>query len=179
MKIEKIAPEFRPSLGEMFFLDTNVWLYLFYPQSSHVAQPIIDLYSNLFKTIAGEEIQTNLVQMSEIINTIIRAEFRVHQEKGGQESFKQFRESTVGQKARDEAKNIVTIILKHATLRDGSFAPDKLNEMIALCDKADFNDIYFFKYAEKHKLTLVSHDFDFRELDGKVRLISANKNYFK
>lgn len=178
MKIERIRNDFRPSFNEMFFLDTNVWLYLFYPQSSHVAQPVIDAYSNFFKAIAGGEIQTNLIQMSEIINTILRAEFRVYEEQGGQDKFKAFREGSEGQKARNEAKSIVTVILKHATLRDGSFTPEQLEGIVALCDKADFNDIYFFRYAEKLKLTLVSHDFDFNMLDGEVRVLSVNRKYF-
>ncbi len=179
MKINRLTSDFRPSLGEMFFLDTNVWLYLYYPHFSKNDQRLADLYSAFFAKVAAEPIQTNLVQMSELINSVIRAEFRIYQEGGKTISFKQYRETGHGKNAMAQAHTITSNILKSATLRSGIFTPDELKVMVLKCDKADFNDIYFAHYCMKQKLTLVTNDFDFNACDEDIVVLTANKRYFR
>lgn len=179
MKINPIEADFRPSLNEMFFLDTNVWLYLYYPQDAAAAKKLIDIYSTFLATIGSGSIQTNLVQMSELINTILRTEYRIYTEQGNRLSFKGFRETDAGNEAMLKTKEIAISILRLAQLRDGSFSPEELKAMVLKCDVADFNDIFFAHYCQKAKVTLVTHDFDFAALDIDVNVLSANMRYFK
>ncbi len=179
MKINRLESDFRPSLGEMFFLDTNVWLYLYYPHFSKNDQRLADLYSAFFAKVASEPIQTNLVQMSELINAVIRAEYKVYQAQGNRISFKEYRECDHGKNALGQAHTIVSNILKSATLRSGVFTPDELKAMVMKCDKADFNDIYFAHYCLRQKLTLVTHDFDFNASDESIVVLSGNSRYFR
>lgn len=178
MKILPIKSDFRPSHNQLFFLDTNVWLYLYYPQGSRRAQKEIATYSDFFGKIASEPIQTNLVQMSELINTIMRAEYRVYSESVNRVSFKDFRSSDSGKDAMKISKDIATAILKIAELRDGIFSPEELKSMVNDCDKADFNDIYFAYYCRKLSFTLVTHDFDFAGIEMDINLLTGNSRYF-
>lgn len=163
----------------MFFLDTNVWLYLYYPQDSTIAKGLIEKYSAFLTKIASGVIQTNLVQMSELINTILRAEYRIYCEQGNRKKFKDYRETSEGRAAMSKAKDICAAVLKLAQLRDGSFNPEELKAMVLECDKADFNDIFFAHYCRKMKTTLVTHDFDFAGIDMDIAVLSANSRYFK
>lgn len=178
MKISRIDADYRPSFNEMFFLDTNVWLYLYYPQDSSIAKRLIDRYSAFLAKIGAGSIQTNLVQMSELINTILRAEYRIYTEQGNGSSFKAYRDTDDGKAAMLKAKAICTSILKLADLRDGSFSPDELKAMVLKCDLADFNAVFFAHYCKKSKTTLVTHDFDFAAIDMDIPVLSANSRYF-
>lgn len=179
MRIRPITADYRPSFNEMFFLDTNVWMYLYYPHYSSDAKRSTDSYSGFLSKIGIGSIRTNLVQMSELINTILRAEFRIYSAKGNSLTFKEFRAMTEGKSAMSKTKDICEAILKLAHLHDGSFNPDELKSMVMKCDRADFNDIFFADYCRKSNLTLITHDFDFAGIDMDISILSANSRYFE
>lgn len=73
---------------------------------------------------------------------------------------------------------ITSQILKQTDLVSGVFNAEEMKRIASECDKADFNDLYFIRLAEKQSLNIVTHDFDFRAAkDFSFNIISANTNY--
>lgn len=175
------AANFSPSRSSKFFLDSNVWMYLNFPQHSDVAKQIIDSYSDFFDKIISKGclIETNIVQISELVNLILHLEF-VEAKKLNkfQGNFKSFRASDLAGKALLHAKTLSDQIVKCSTLRDGVFGVDELKEIVAECDKADFNDLFFAKFCIKEDAILVTHDFDFKAIDTDIKVVSFNRKYF-
>lgn len=182
MKMETTI-NYNCQITDKFFIDSNVWLYLYYPQSSNVSDKIINEYSEIFAQIKRKQllISSNMIQFSEIINTIINIEFRLYKEKTKKFSIslKEFKKQDEFKETLQNAKTITERILTNVHLRDGIFNESELKNIVLQSDKADFNDIYFVHFCKKEKLHLISHDFDFNALDNTVKLISANKKFGK
>lgn len=171
----------RITRGDKIFLDTNIWHYLYYPQNGSRNERFCDIYSTFLGKILEQKclIFTNILQISEIANLILRTEFKTAQKKAGQNiDWKEFRSSDDGVIALINAKTIVENILRYATPVDGMFNSEELSSIAKSCDKADFNDIFFSHFCVKQSSILVTHDFDFSEFTSGVQVISANKKYF-
>ena len=179
MKTEEIS-QYQIKLSDQFFFDSNVWLYLYYPQSG-ITQKQINAYSNFLDSILSKNklLVTDLLQISEVVNVIISAEYRDFRNKGNHSiSLKDWKASDKFQPALDTAKLITSRILKQTDLVSGVFNAEEMIQMVSECDKADFNDLYFIRLAEKQSLNIVTHDFDFRAAkDFRFNIISANTNY--
>lgn len=170
---------FNPNYSHKFFFDSNVWLYLLFPQLSDISQRHINNYSEFFSKIKQKDclIETNFVQMSELINVLLQNEFKSIKKINHSLKFKEFRNSKEGEKALDNAKILTSFVLKSATLRNGNFNSEELKTMVENCDKADINDIYFASHCLKEQAILVTHDFDFNALKSNLQIISANPKY--
>lgn len=171
--------DFNPNFSQKFFLDSNVWLYLIFPQHSNIAQKHINNYSDFFSKIKQKQclIETNIVQMSELVNLLLQLEYRKNKKVNNQLTFKEFRNNSQGKTALEEAKTLTSFILKFTTLRSGNFNSEEMVKMVENCDKADLNDIYFASHCIKEDAILVTHDFDFNALEKNIKIISANPNY--
>lgn len=173
--------EFKIAYNHKFFIDSNVWLYLFYPQSSRISKGIIESYSDFFKRVIEREclVQTNLIQLSEIINTVLQIEFKEHKtiSRNHSISFKAFRMTPEGSGAINKAKTIVQQITRHSHVLSGIFGHPEILELIDNCDKADFNDLYFYQFCVKQDLILVTHDYDFSAILSEIQILSANNKF--
>lgn len=174
--------EHKVGIQTKYFIDTNVWVYLFYPKSNSVTTKIAQQYADLFAKITakGNLIFTNLIQFSELINVIINTEFyhakRINKFNG---SPKDFRKTPEFKTALKTAKLISEKVLKQTTLQSGTFNDNEMKEIVAACDKADFNDLYFVAFAEQKNLEIITHDFDFNAVEEfSNSIITANNRYF-
>lgn len=180
MKIEK-AHHFEPRFNHKFFFDSNIWLYLLYPQFNLKATGYIKRYSSFANKVFNKDclILTNLIQVSEMINVILNKEYKIATEKGFSGSNKAFRDSDAGKIALEEAKVFVDQVMKSSTMQSGIFTPDEMKDLVSKCDLADFNDLYFALFCQKQDCIMVTHDYDFRALDTfPIEVLSSNQNYF-
>lgn len=172
---------FEPSnLKHTFFLDSNVWLYLLFPQHSNIASGLIKKYSALFEKIISKDciIITDVIQISELVNLILRIEYKKYIASSKSAiDFKKFRTIPEGVKALADAKILIHSITKSSTLLSGIFNSEELKKMAESCDKADFNDIFFASFCQKKDAILVTHDFDFNALNSGLNILSANASY--
>lgn len=177
----KSLKDFKPKHNSKLFFDTNVWLYLYYPQFSEVSKTIIERYSNLFNEILNKDclIITDMIQMSELINLTLQLEYKAYCKKNSYLKFKDFRDKNEYKDALESAKNFSANILKSVTLRGGIFTPEELKTIVNNCDRADFNDIYFAQFCYKENAILITHDFDFNALDVEVELYTCNNRYLQ
>jgi predicted nucleic acid-binding protein len=178
MKAKSIT-ELKPNFNSRFFLDTNIWLYLYFPQNTSIAEHIIDNYSKTFDEIVAKKcmIITDMIQMSEIINLVLRIEYNQYLKINSKISFKDFRDTTEYKNALTSAKTITTNIIKNTTLRSGIFSADDLGKIVQKCDQADFNDIYFTHLCLKEEASIITHDFDFKAISGNLNIFTFNKKY--
>ncbi|MBN8697687.1 MAG: hypothetical protein J0L87_14240 [Bacteroidetes bacterium] len=177
----KTIEGFEPSnFSHSFFLDSNVWMYLIFPQHSTIAEKHIKNYSSLFEKIKKKDciIFTDIIQISELVNLILRIEYKKYLKANScRIEFKEFRMLDAGKKALMSAKTLIQIITKSATISSGVFSSEELKVMANDCDKADFNDVFFANFCQKKKAILVTHDFDFNALKVDLEVLSANENY--
>lgn len=172
--------DFKPNFTHKFFLDSNVWFYLIFPQYSKVGNQIISKYSSLYDKILdkGLLIETTILQISELVNLILRVEFKEFCIKTGSNiKFKDYIKSSEGENSLLNAKMLVNKILKCSTIRQGNLNE---REMVTIMDHihlADFNDMCFARHCEKENSILVTHDFDFKALNQSIEIVSANENY--
>jgi hypothetical protein len=178
MKAKSIT-ELKPTFNSKFFLDTNIWLYLYFPQYTSVSKNIITNYSNFFDEILSKEcmIVTDMIQMSELINLVLRIEFNTLKNDSPSLTFKEYRDTTSYLNALSIAKTLSSNILKCATLRSGIFNAEELKVMVENCDQADFNDIYFANFCSKENAILITHDFDFNAIKTNIALFTINGKY--
>jgi len=183
MKINVVnANDFKPNRTQKFFLDSNVWMYLFFPQHSSIANRIIDKYSHFFNSIVKSDclIETNILQISELVNLILHLEFKEARKRNVfTGSFKEFRNSNFAISALTNAKVLTDKIIKCSTLRDGIFGVNALQVIVASCDKADFNDLFFAEFCKNENAILVTHDFDFKAVQKEIQVVSFNSNYYE
>lgn len=177
----KNLKDFKAKHNSKLFFDTNVWLYLYYPQHSQVSKTIIDRYSSLFSEVLSKNclIVTDMIQMSELINLTLQLEYKAYCKKNPYLSFKEFRDKNEYKEGLQNAKDFSTNILKTVTLRGGIFTPEELKTIVNKCDRADFNDIYFAQFCYKENAILITHDFDFNALDVEVELYTCNGRYLE
>jgi predicted nucleic acid-binding protein len=174
--------DFKPKFSEKFFLDTNVWMYLFYPQNSSISKKKIQEYSTLFEFIVDRAflIESNIVQISEIINLFVKLEFDDFKKKNPSSlSLKDYRDSEEGNETRKKAEILVKSIARVATIRSGNLSDSDIQNIVSKINKADFNDICFAFHCNKEKATLLTHDFDFGAIEGDFTIVSGNEKYFK
>jgi uncharacterized protein YpiB (UPF0302 family) len=119
-----------------------------------------------------------MIQMSELINLILQIEFKNYCKKNSYLDFKEFRErNSEYLDALKNAKDLAESILKTTTLRGGIFTPEELKNIVSMCDRADFNDIYYAQFCLKEKAILITHDFDFNAIDFDIELYTNNLKY--
>jgi hypothetical protein len=171
--------ELIPRANSKFFFDTNIWLYLYFPQFSQIPQPIIARYSNFYSAVRsiGSLIVTDMIQMSELINLVLHLEYRVFLKSNNYISFKEFWAKPEYKNALQNAKIISESIMKATTFRGGIFSNEDLKRIVSKCDLADFNDIYFSEFCAKENAVLITHDFDFNALETGVELFTYNNRY--
>ncbi|KYG71760.1 PIN domain-containing protein [Roseivirga ehrenbergii] len=180
MKIELIK-KFKPKASQVFFFDSNIWLYLLYPQGNLMAQSYIKTYSEFSDKILRNHcsVVTNIIQISEIINVVIKQEYNIYNRKGGELNFKNFRDSKEGKTSLIKAKTLIDQLIRITQIQSETLTDSEIRLIVNQCDCADFNDVYFAKFCEKQNAILVTHDFDFKALNHiSITTLSANQKYF-
>lgn len=183
MKHKIIIPNsFKPTFNHKFFLDTNVWFYLQFPDLSDVDDRIIRKYTEIYEAILSKDclIETNSLQVAELVNLFLYTDLKNYNKKNKTRLiFKDYIKSDAGNKSREEAHLLINSITKNTTVRSGNLSEEELRKIISNIDKADFNDLCFARLCEKEGIYLVTHDFDFNAIETPLKIVSANKKYWE
>ena len=161
--------EFDP--GDEFFLDANIWLYIYGPQ-----KPLdwkVETYSWTLGRIleARCRIFIDILVISEFINTYSRIKSKLVAPKI---NFKKFRKSpafkSVGKEVTDNAKRV----LNHCSRIESGFAGLRIGDLLNDYSKGDldFNDQVITELCRLKGLRLITHDGDFR--GQGIPILTAN-----
>ncbi|HNX38976.1 MAG TPA: type II toxin-antitoxin system VapC family toxin [Methanothrix sp.] len=180
-RVEDIRKKYYFSKDEKFFLDTNIWIYLYYGQ-----YPYDNKYFRKYYTDAFEKMRLNRCKiyldafvLSEFIRVFSHLEFNriipyITRKDPNKNYYKLFRESEKGRQTSKEIVLNMNKILKEAQLCDLDYNFINLQNQLIEYGKisSDFNDLTYIKLCKKHGYTLVTHDGDFHNCG--VPVLTAN-----
>jgi predicted nucleic acid-binding protein len=180
-QVEDIRKKSDYSENERFFLDTNIWIYIYYGQYPYNDRYLKNFYTNAFEKMRANncKIYLDAFVLSEFTKVFSHLEFNrivpyIKRENPRLNYYKKFRESDEGRITIKEIVINVNKILKNAQLCDLDYSFINLqNQLIEYREiSSDFNDLTYIKLCKKHKYTLVTHDGDFRNCD--IPVLTAN-----
>lgn len=154
------------------FLDANIWLYIFGPNSKQDWK--VKLYSNVWHQllIAKSQIFIDVIVLSEFINTYARMKWRTAMQSSA--TFKDYRQSQQFPKVARAISADARRLLSHCNRVESGFStvnlPELLNDFAT--GTADFNDQVIAELCRINNLKLITHDADFRGRD--IPILTAN-----
>ena len=152
------------SADEKFFIDANVWLYMYGPIGDY-DEKAVQKYSSFFEKItsSGNEIYTCSSLISEVLNRYMRIEFQIAKEEDGIEDYKKdFRNNS----EYEEVIASIEMIIKEKILDKCVQISDQFDsfnyDSTYLNNGLDFNDALYCHLAIQNGLKIVTHDKDLK-----------------
>ncbi len=159
---------------DQLFLDTNIWLYIHSPQKP--GNYWEKIYSNVLKCIlnANSQIYIDVLVVSEYINTYARRKMKFVAPRF--KNFKNFRNSKHFKPVAKDITADTNKILQHCSRIESDFEMIKISDLLNDYAKGntDFNDQVITELCKNNKLTLVTHDGDFKTQE--IPILTANKS---
>lgn len=152
--------------GDKFFLDTNIWLYLFCPVGEYKKE-IVDKYNEFFfKMLKNKcEIYTSAIILSEFFNTYSRIEFKIKRQENKlkyNDYKRDFRNSYEFEElSKDICDLINNKILKYSYKINDRFDTLTMENILVPNNNYDFNDIYLSELCLKEKIKILTNDKDY------------------
>lgn len=170
--------DYRPQSSDKFFLDTNIWMYL-YCSIGNYRESVVEKYNEFYEEILNNsaKVYTSALQISEFFNAYCRLEYNMAKEKNPKLEYKRhFRKSKEFKKLIIFLKQIIQKkILKNAIKLDDNFSTVNLEEILNVSSNFDFNDEYFINMCLKDSIIVVSNDRDFLSHSSDIKVISNLK----
>lgn len=161
---------------DKLFMDTNIWLYLYSPQKPRDQR--VSTYSQMLKRILNAEshVYVDVLVVSEFINAYARMKWKLVRK--DDEEFKAFRNSSDFKPIAKEIANSAKRVMSHCTRMESGFGSLKIEDLLDAysAGNSDFNDQVITKLCKNKKLTLITHDGDFK--DKEISILTANRRLF-
>ena len=158
---------------DQLLLDTNVWLFLYGPQTPRNHQ--VDTYSQAYGKIlaARSRIYIDVLIISEFINAYARIKWK--SSNNSSTKFKRFRNSKDFKAIAKDIAGDAERVLQYCTRVESGFDSVKIDSLIEEygAGSSDFNDQILTTICRKKRLKLVTDDGDFR--DCGITIITANQ----
>ncbi len=158
--------------SDQLLLDTNIWLFLYGPQSPK-NNPKVGIYSQAFNKIlqAKSHIYIDALIVSEFINRYARIRQDLISSKV---SFKRFRQSPEFQAIASDIVADVKRVLRHCIQIECDFETLAMDDLLDefKTGNFDFNDQVLTALCKKRKLKLVTDDGDFDT--AEISVLTAN-----
>ena len=153
------------------FVDANVLIHLFWPTAGSMKWEIA--YSNAFSSLLKQsnKLYVDFLVIAEVINQMLRTEYKT--KKGYTAlSFKQFRDSAVGQQVLIDIYLIVeNQILAQFDVTGNSFSKTDILSFLTI-DTLDFLDKGILKTCQDNNFVLLTNDKDFKNAD--IDILTGN-----
>jgi len=160
------------STADALFLDANIWLFVFGPQS--LGDPRTAIYSTALNKMltAGSRLYIDVLVLSEFVNTYARIHYSLAKSAS---SFKAFRKSSAFRPIAHGLAADAKRVLRHCQPVNDPFETLDLAGLLDEFGKgdSDINDQVIVRLCQQHGYQLVTDDSDF---SGKgISVITANK----
>ena len=165
--------KFSPS--DSLFLDANIWLRVYGPNPP--ADPKVRTYSAALSSMcaAGSKLFTDVLVISEFINSYARIEFNAVESKSHAfGNFKAFRKSALFPGIAKTIAGDVRRIIKQVTRAESGFPGLDIEKLLNTFESGsiDFNDEVIASICRRDGMTLVTDDGDFAT--SGLSIITAN-----
>lgn len=172
------ARNYKPSNGDNFFFDANIWLSVYGPIGNYNNRQATH-YSKLFYKLQNKscDIYTNDIVISEYINRFSRMEFIQRQEELDLKNneFKKFRDSEDFKEIAPEIAANLRKIVRLSKICNHNMDDLALFEVADNFEsgKHDFNDLIITEICRDKNLILVTDDGDFNNYN--LKLVTVNE----
>lgn len=162
--------------NDKFFLDANVWLYLYCSMGGY-SEGLVKRYSDFFDRIKEEkkDIFINSGLVSEIFNRYLHIEFSAAKAENPDidDYKKDFRDNKEFEETISMVKKIVKekIVDPHILISD-KFETFNCDNFFDKSDFLDFNDAIHCHTALENDLKIVTNDSDFKKTKLNVKIIT-------
>ncbi len=169
-----------PSKEISFFFDANIWLGIFFPIADY-NKKMYKIYSQFLNNLikSNNRICISSLILSEIINYYLRFDFNILKSEKP-EVYKVFKHDYRNTKIYVKTMSTIVDIINRQIMKLSNRISDQfdsinLKKLFNNIENSDFNDNYIINLVKKNKLTLVTHDRDFKNSTLKIPIITANK----
>lgn len=173
MAIKKDINNYTPNAEDVFFIDSNIWIYLLdincIVESSKANDKKVEKYSTFIEKLKENNIEIVLLSMSisEIYNIYIRnLSKRYYDLNGIQYSENRFKKIyRPSRQFNNDNKfiinNIKNNILPLVKVVNDNFDDLDINKVLNTRADYDFNDNYYMRFCEKNNYKILTNDKDF------------------
>lgn len=174
---------FSPLEDDLFILDCNVLMYVFYTYGGY-KNKLMKPYKTFFNKIAvkSQSVLITSVLLSEFINSYIKNEYirylRENNLRTDQFNFKRDYKPT--SEYKETIKEISDIIINQllalpsVVLCDNDILGLNIKDMFLNENTFDFNDRYYGELARNKDCYIVTNDSDFMSINN-IKIVTANK----
>lgn len=160
---------YTPTLHDIFFLDNNIWMYLFCPIGNYERYKQ-SIYSSFFQSAVSNKsmIYINSLVLSEFSNAFLRLDFKLWIKENKMVGEMNYKKDYIPTKRYiTTAKSVTTAlsnILKITTRMSDNFNAVNLDRILDNLSLIDFNDCYYEEYCNISNIKLVTDDKDFNKI---------------
>ena len=172
-KIHSVA-DYNPTAGESFFVDANVWLFLYYPMGNN-QKALQTRYSNFIDRVvrANASLYTSSQVLSEFVNRCVDNEFKLKVEDWRNKDKKRdFRETSLYTDSLDQTVlPSIKNILKLSDPCPDNFDSCNFDQLLKELQHDDFNAACHLQVARRNNWVLITHDGDFGKIQDEFLTI--------
>jgi len=170
--------KYNPTQLENFFFDTNVWLYIFFPQGNYELkfQKKYTLFLDKLKKL-NKSIFINSLVVSEFSNAYLNKSYQLWVKLPANAAInkKQWRQSQHYTNTLQEVVAIINQLLKVSLKTNDDFNSINLNEVLNEMANKEFNDSYYVLLGVDRNYKIVIHDADIiSDNNHNIDVITAN-----
>jgi predicted nucleic acid-binding protein len=169
---------YKPTAGDKFLVDTNVWLFLHCPLGNH-RQQVVAQYSKFYKDIVSAKSQILICSsvVCEFLNRYVKLDFELQRSMNSaiQEFKKTYRPTpnyiaTVKQAATAMNKKI----LPHCSKLHDKFDVISIENIFGHMEHVDVSDGYMFEMVCGNGIKVLTDDSDFGAFKDKCDIYTSN-----
>lgn len=168
---------YTPKKNDIFLLDTNVLIKIFYPAlGAHNSAPYINFYEKILKS--NSKVLLSSVQLSEFVNRCIRFQFDLYRQNHPEvQNFKEDYRNTEDYKSSMDA---ILEIIEHDifpvfTRINDNFELLNPQNLLMHSFSYDFNDAVIAEISRHQQAFLVTDDRDYVNYLNKLNIITKNR----
>lgn len=168
---------YNPTKNDAFFVDNNVWMYLFCPVGNY-NEDLVNTYNTFFFKILKNKctMYTSSLILSEFFNSYCRVDFKVKRKSNPslKDYKKDFRNTDYFNELSESICEIIKDkILKYSIRLDDRFSELDIEDVLTGDKNFDFNDKYIAKLCEDKNIKILTNDKDFLNLNNNIDIVTS------
>lgn len=170
---------YTPKSSDLFFLDNNVWMFLFCPIGNY-SKTQQRIYSRFFQSIisAKATIFVNSLILSEFSNSFLRMDFEQWKKNNKLYGANYKKDYIPTQQYKNTVAAITVAINNILSLSEKRPDDFHIIDIQSICNNfqtIDFNDSYLVEFCKNNTLKLVTDDKDFQKIiNPSISIITSN-----
>lgn len=168
---------YNPTREDSFFIDNNIWMYLFCPVGNY-NEYSVNIYNEFFRKILQNEctIYTSSIIISEFFNAYCKVDYKIKRRSNPslRDYKRDFRNTPYFEELSKEVCQIIKDkILKYSIRLNDDFSTIDIDAILNENKNFDFNDMYIVKLCEDKNLKILTNDKDFLHFQNNIDVVTS------